>query len=105
MKKLTILALTLILTGSLLTACRNPMNDNATGTDSAPLETVLPTNVDTAPSTHATMPSTQATAPSTAATHPSTEMTEGTNNPTDTSDGTGSTDNSNVARRRRLPRY
>ena len=62
MKKITILALTFILTAGLLAACRGNVNSDSTDTS---------TNASTQPTTAATTPSTTATVPSTAATTPS----------------------------------
>lgn len=82
MKKICILALTLVLTASALAGCRNRTQ---------PMETTRPT---TAPTTQATtVPTTQATQPTTEATRPSETVDHG-NGPlegTDSTDTTGST--------------
>lgn len=101
MKKIIALAFAFVLTGSLLTACRSRVPNETTHNTGS---TYAPATEATHPSTHATTPSTHATMPSTAATHPSTEMTESTH-ASDGTNSTGSTDNSNAARRRRLPSY
>lgn len=100
MKKISIVALVLVLTAGLMTACRRPMEDEMT----------LPSTHATTPSTHVTTPSTHATTPNTHATEPSTHVTDPSNHATqpDSTDGTdmiNPTDHSDAARRRRLPRY
>lgn len=62
MKKLTILALTLVLAAGLLTACRGNVSTDTTGNSTT--ATTQPTTTATTPSTTATVPSTTATTPS-----------------------------------------
>lgn len=110
MKKISIIALVLVLTAGLMTACRRPSTDETT----SPVET---NPVMTTPSSESTMPTTMPQ-PSTAMTDPMDDMTlpditdglDGTNgldstNGTDNTESSDPTDNSAGARRRRLPRY
>ena len=60
MKKIAILALSFVLTASLMTACRNSTSTDTTGSTAA---TTQPTTTATVPSTVATTPSTVATKP------------------------------------------
>lgn len=76
MKKLTILALTAVLTAGLLTACRTPSMDEVTD-----------------PSSSATRPSTQTTTPSSTTTTPSSNpATTGSTESTETTGGTNTMD-------------
>lgn len=69
MKKISIIALTLVLTAGLMTACRAPAMD----------ETSNPTTEGTTPSSTATTPTTAATTPATVPTPSGTDgATEGT---------------------------
>lgn len=100
MKKFSILALALVLAGTVMTGCRR----------NVPEETMHPSTHATTPSTHATTPSTHATTPSTHATTPSTHATTPSTHATNPSehttlpDGTNATEHSGAARRV-LPRY
>ena len=79
MKKLSVLALSMVLTAVVFTGCRN---------NNKPMETTRPS---AAPTTQATTaPTTQATQPSTAATKPTETMgtDNGMVNPTNGADGT-----------------
>ena len=86
MKKLSILALALILAASLLTACRNPVNNESGDTSTS---TVNPTTKPTeAPTTKPTTKPTEA--PTTKPTEaPTTKPTESTGNTDATKDNRG----------------
>lgn len=68
MKKITVIALVLVLTATALTACRAPSTNETT----SPVET---NGAMTNPTTEATVPTTQATQPSASASEPSDGMT------------------------------
>ena len=85
MKKMSILALSVVLTATLFAGCRN----------SRPMETTRPTTAPTtqattAPTTHSTQPSTTATQPSETADQDNAPMdaTNGIVNPSNGADGT-----------------
>lgn len=109
MKKISIIALVLVLTAGLMTACRRPMEDAMTNpsTQSTAPSTVAPTAGTTVPTTEATRPTSKPTEPS-----GTTAPGNGTINPGDgTIDGTTSIDSTETTgkseqnRRRNLPRY
>ena len=89
MKKFSILALVLVLTATLFTACTGTMTDDTTGSDST---TTAPTSTTTNPTAAPT------TAPTTATTSP-TETTGGVN----TLDPTGNGDGKDGARMPWMP--
>ena len=96
MKKIAALALGLVLTTGLMTACRRPVTEemNTTGTHG--------TTAATTPSTHATTPSTHATTPSTHTTESTApHTTDGTNG----LDIIDPTEHEARGRHRILPRY
>lgn len=99
MKKYTILALTLVLTATLFTGCRNRNNGNTATSNPTIMPTVeMPTIATTeTPTEVSTMPVPE--------THPTTETHGDVNGATDATGTTDATDNSDMARgrSRRVP--
>lgn len=81
MKKISLLALTFIMTAGLLTACRMPSTDDAT-----------------VPSTTGTKPTTATTAPTTIPTVPATMPTVTTPSATEATDATNDSENNNTTK-------
>lgn len=82
MKKASIIALVLLLTATMMTGCRRPMDDQvpseSTNNTVTTAPTTRPTDPTTAPTTRPTSPTTAPTDPSTPSTTTPTEDTAGT---------------------------